>query len=84
MKLFQAADPNHMSELSPIFPIGMGGAAIAPPTSLVEKDKERKYTQIPFSKTERYLFLSQSFNQLTCPVTLPIWFFLAEEPVLVL
>jgi len=31
--------------------IGMGGAAIAPPTSLVEKDKERKYNKILFSKS---------------------------------
>lgn len=37
----------------------MGGAAIAPPTSLVEKDKERKYTRILFSETWLCLFLAQ-------------------------
>lgn len=67
------AEPNHMNVLSSVLLIGMGGAAIAPPTSLVEKDKERKYTKIQFPKTcQRCLFLTRPSLQLSHPAVLPV------------
>ncbi|NWH47010.1 SPF45 factor, partial [Fregata magnificens] len=47
-----AAEPNHTNVLSSFLLIGMGGAAIAPPTSLVEKDKE-PVASFPFEEESR-------------------------------
>ncbi|NXQ96157.1 SPF45 factor, partial [Sagittarius serpentarius] len=51
-KFCERAEPNHTNVLSSILLIGMGGAAIAPPTSLVEKDKE-PVASFPFEEESR-------------------------------